>query len=151
MPRQDRVDRQRAGLDEAGADALAAEFANVGAAPNLKAVTDHLDALKARYPKSDTVVFAPHDGLPYQSLVRILDATREKRLPGKDANGEPLTRTLFPVTVFSQTRTAPPEDESGEVKGAAMKLNRRRECIAQVVHVVARHVYDHSHLPDRQL
>ena len=106
-----------AGLDEAGADALGAVFVNKGGKPDLKSLTNHLEVLKSQYPKSDTIVFAPHGDLPYQELVVIVDATREKVLPGQDANGEPLTRDLFPVTVFSYVQTAKPEDSAEGQEG----------------------------------
>jgi biopolymer transport protein ExbD len=98
-----------AGLDEAGMDALGGVFANRGKDPDLESVTNHLAVIKRRYPKSDTVIVLPHEKLQYQALVRVLDATREKKLSGKNAEGEQRVAVLFPVTVFSRKLTIPDE------------------------------------------
>lgn len=64
-------------------------------------VQQHLREVKKEYPKSNTVVVLPYDGLNYQRLVRILDKTREYK-SGKTQAGDTKYEELFPVTVFSK-------------------------------------------------
>jgi biopolymer transport protein ExbD len=64
-------------------------------------VQQHLRDIKKEYPKSNTVVVLPYDGLNYQRLVGILDKTREYKA-GKTAAGDTKYEELFPVTVFSR-------------------------------------------------
>jgi len=49
--------------------------------------------------------------------VKVLDATREKKLEGKGPDGEQLVATLFPVTVFMYKPPAP-EVAPGAAEGA---------------------------------
>ena len=68
---------------------------------DLAGFQSHLHGIKERYPKSDTLVVLPADGVRYQTLVRVLDAAREvpsTQENGADGEHEP----LFPVTVFSR-------------------------------------------------
>jgi len=80
---------------------------------DLPALQKKLLDIKSRYPKSDTVMVLPDDGIKYQALVDVLDTTREqiiKQGKGKD----PIHKALFPVTVFSQMIKQP--DASGKKK-----------------------------------
>ena len=64
------------------------------------------------------MIVLPHEELEYQSLVEILDATREIKAKGKQ--GERKAYPLFPVVVFSRFIPPPPEpaaDEAAEGEG----------------------------------
>ncbi len=114
------IDRQRmvlsgssAQLEQPVLDALRAELPNRGGDYDVSGLKDRLVAIKAQYPKSDTIVVFPEDTVRYQSLVAILDQTRE-RTQGTEA-GEPVKSPLFPVTVFSRPpipEPAPPPEEA---------------------------------------
>ena len=56
--------------------------------------------IKKRYNKSDTVIVLPQDDVPYEDIVRILDATREL-VTDKNTASEKRT-PLFPVVVLSR-------------------------------------------------
>lgn len=58
-----------------------------------------LYAIKTQYPDSDTVILLPDPELPYQEIVRILDASRQVTLD-KDLKTE-RKAPLFPVVVMS--------------------------------------------------
>lgn len=80
---------------------------------DLAALQKKLLEIKSQYPKSDTVIVLPEDGVKYQALVDVLDTTREQIIQqgkGKD----PIHKALFPVTVFS--RLLKPDD-SGSTAG----------------------------------
>lgn len=95
-------------LDEAQLAALAGEFAAPAGAYDLPALQGHLAGIKARYPKSNTLIVVGHDALATADLVRILDAARE--IPEGEVGGEPVFAELFPVSVF--TRLIPSEDDA---------------------------------------
>lgn len=101
-PDQMTVTASSATLPPETTDALRREVRNgPSGAYDLAALTAHLAEIKARYPKSDTLVVLPDAGLRYATLVEVLDATREQRLPD-DPGGRPRYAPLFPVTVFSE-------------------------------------------------
>ena len=79
---------------------------------DLDAFQAKLADIKQRYPKSDTLLVLPEDGVVYQLLVDILDSARERLIerPGD----EPLREPLFPVSVFS--RFIKPDDEADDVQ-----------------------------------
>ncbi len=85
----------------------------VGGQYNLSALQSRLEYIKAKYPKSNTIVVVPHDDLAYQHLVEVLDVTRE-RPRTVDASGREIVEELFPVTVFTRFIPPPPEVESVE-------------------------------------
>ena len=65
-----------------------------------------LSSIKTTYPASNTIIVFPHDGLDYQTLVDILDRTRERLVVKK---GQKEREPLFPVTVFDRLVPPPPE------------------------------------------
>lgn len=80
---------------------------------DLDALQARLSDIKQRYPKSDTLLVLPEDGVLYQLLVDVLDASRERLIPQPE--GDPLREPLFPVTVFSRMVEAEDgEREEGE-------------------------------------
>jgi len=91
--------------------ALATSWKVKGGAYDLLAIQNALKELKATYPKSNTIIIIPHDGLNYQNLVDLLDHTREYQDGGTDKDNNPTYAELFPVTVFS--RFIPVEANSG--------------------------------------
>lgn len=74
-----------------------------------------LKEIKSYYEKSNTMIVLPYAGLEYETLVRILDASRDYVI-GKDSTGEDIRADLFPVVVFSRFIPPPPDavDEEGE-------------------------------------
>lgn len=82
-------------------DELAAAFPNGDGGYDVPAVQAHLKMLKRRYPASNTMIVLPFEGLDYQSLVELLDSTREYE-KGEDDAGDPVYEELFPVVVFSR-------------------------------------------------
>ncbi|MEZ4472914.1 MAG: biopolymer transporter ExbD [bacterium] len=76
-------------------------------------LTQRLLEVKARYPRSDTVVVLPDDDVRYAELVTLLDAAREQVLPA-GPDGLPVVRSLFPVTVFSKRPVADATDAGVE-------------------------------------
>jgi len=74
-----------------------------------------LKEIKSYYEKSNTMIVLPYAGLDYDTLVRILDASRDYVI-GKDSTGEDIRADLFPVVVFSRFIPPPPDavDEEGE-------------------------------------
>lgn len=97
--------------------ALGAQWpANAEGDYDVKAMQSHLKGLKKRYPGSNTLTLLPHDDLGYEGLVVIMDHAREWRTDQLDAEGEPLYKELFPVTIFSRLLVLP-EGEAGEEDG----------------------------------
>lgn len=90
-------------------DEIAAQFPRQDEDYELDGLRDHLREIKQEYPESTTMTILPYSGLPYQKLVRILDATREYPVDPDDPETE--YEELFPVTVFSKLIT---DDASAE-------------------------------------
>ncbi len=88
---------------------LAAVLPRGDSGPDLAGLTRHLAGVKARYPKSDTLLLLPAPAVAYQTLIDVLDAAREQAA----ADGSPPT-ILFPVAVFSKKLTAPEADAGVE-------------------------------------
>jgi biopolymer transport protein ExbD len=88
---------------------LAAELPIEGGAYPTARLQDWIAGIKARYPKSNTIIVLPHDDVRYDDLVSILDVTREKKIEEKGK--EPAYAELFPVTVFSRFIPPPPPEE----------------------------------------
>ncbi len=100
-------------LSEDELEELGLELPSTNGNFELDTLQAKLSDIKRRYPKSDTLVVLPDDGVLYQLLVDVLDASRERLIerPGEDPAQEP----LFPVTVFSRMIKA--EDEEDEEAG----------------------------------
>jgi biopolymer transport protein ExbD len=62
------------------------------------ALTTHLSAIKAEFPKSDTMILTPETGTDYEAMVRTMDAAREAEVK---AGGQVHTVPLFPTVVIS--------------------------------------------------
>jgi biopolymer transport protein ExbD len=61
-------------------------------------LTKHLQGIKQKFPKSDTVILTPEPGLKYEVLVRTMDAAREY----ESKQGVTMqTVALFPTVVVS--------------------------------------------------
>lgn len=111
-------------LDEAQLDALGATWARGASGYPVDKLVAHLKDLKARYPESNTLIALPHEDLPYEELVGVLDATREYPTGRKRSDGEAEMTDLFPVVVFSRfipeeaapvgEDAAPADDTGGE-------------------------------------
>ncbi len=74
----------------------------------------HLEGIKDKYPKSDTVLVKPEEQIKYEALVSILDAIRDKETKGLDKDGNPARKALFPVAVFTTLNKVLPD---GGVEG----------------------------------
>ena len=83
-------------------EALADRFPNKKGEYDTRGLRQHLEMLKEQYPESTTLTVIPHDGLEYQKLVSVLDATREKDTGKLTPKGEVIYAELFPVTIFSR-------------------------------------------------
>ena len=88
-------------LDETATAALDAEFPAQAGVPDLKALQAHLYGIRSQYPKSDTIILLPADGLRYEKLIQILDFVRERKTGQTGPDGD-IVEPLFPVTVFSK-------------------------------------------------
>lgn len=82
-------------------EGLAASFPKKGGEYDAAGVQAHLKMLKQRYPASNTMIVLPFESLDYQSLVKLLDSTREYET-GTDDKGNEVFEELFPVVVFSR-------------------------------------------------
>lgn len=71
-------------------------------------LTEAVARFKGGYPKSDTVLVLPAPQIPYQLLVAVLDATRERI--SKSGAKQP----LFPVSVFSERIEEVPDAGAAE-------------------------------------
>ena len=73
-----------------------------------ESLVKHLKNIKGQYPASNTSIVLPYEGLDYESLVAILDATRDYPT-GKIVDGKEERAELFPVVVFSRLLKVTPE------------------------------------------
>jgi biopolymer transport protein ExbD len=64
---------------------------NVAGKPDFPSVTERLAQIKKGFPKSDTAILTPDPGLPYEWIVRLMDAARETTAHA----------ALFPTVVVS--------------------------------------------------
>jgi len=69
-----------------------------GKSHDFAALTKHLRGIKAKFPKSDTVILTPDAGLRYEQLVKAMDAAREYEI--KEGLMMRMV-TLFPTVVVS--------------------------------------------------
>jgi biopolymer transport protein ExbD len=114
----DRIDlgASSTSLDEEQLEALGGSWPLRDGKYDTEGVQAQLLSIKQRYPHSDTLIALPHEELDYQSLVEILDRTREFEAP--PAGGAKKTYELFPVVVFSRFIPPPPADETAEGEAA---------------------------------
>ncbi len=61
-------------------------------------LTEHLLGAKQKYPESDTVIITPDDGIAYGTMIKTMDAAREKEVY---VSGLPRAVKLFPTCVVS--------------------------------------------------
>jgi biopolymer transport protein ExbD len=104
-PDQIAVTASSTGLDQDQLDTLGAAWPKRGEY-DVDGVRAHLRTIKERYPESNTMIVLPHEELDYESLVHVLDATRDYPTGQLDERGEEARADLFPVVVFSRLITA---------------------------------------------
>lgn len=116
-----KIERTKLALSASAAELSEEELAELGLELSLEDGAFELDQLQARlsdiktrYPKSDTLLVLPEDGVRYQLLVDVLDASRERLI--ERAGEDPIHEPLFPVTVFSRLIEA--EESDGEGGGS---------------------------------
>ena len=83
---------------EADLAPLSIAIQNQGDNPDYAALKDHLYAIKQKYPRSDTMILTPDAGIRYDTLIKTMDAAREKVVT---VSGTPQTLPLFPSVVIS--------------------------------------------------
>jgi biopolymer transport protein ExbD len=75
------------------------KFVPVSGAPDLKGLNDHLWSIKDRFRQSKDMVLVPDDDVTYETIVDVMDASRERH---EMKNGKPFRPQMFPgVTVSS--------------------------------------------------
>ena len=84
-------------IDPALLRQFSGRFARQGAGYDYAGFTAALKRIKEKYPESRTMVLVPDDGAKFESVVKIMDAARELRLP----NGAKVI--LFDEVVLSST------------------------------------------------
>jgi biopolymer transport protein ExbD len=62
------------------------------------ALTKHLQAIKSKWPRSDTIILTPEAGVNYDAMIRTMDASREVDMV-VDGKSKPVK--LFPTVVVS--------------------------------------------------
>ena len=107
------------GLTQEQVDALGAVWRRRGEEYDLDGVRDHLRRIKERYPESNTMIVLPHESIDYETLVHVLDSTRDYPTGRMNREGEEVRADLFPVVVFSRLLTLAPGEEGGEAEGEA--------------------------------
>jgi biopolymer transport protein ExbD len=73
----------------------------IAAGPNgldLPAFADHLVAIKQQYPRSDTMILSADPGTKYDTMIRVMDASRETKI---NVGGIDRLVPLFPTVVVS--------------------------------------------------
>lgn len=78
---------------------LGAKIGKQGAAYDYKSLTATLKVIKEKYRASSNVVVVPDDDLPYETVVKVLDAARDTRLV------DTRNAILFPNVVLSGIAT----------------------------------------------
>lgn len=63
-----------------------------------KALTDHLFLVKEKFRKSKDIILIPADDVSYETLIQVMDASREKR---ELLNGQWVFPELFPAVTVS--------------------------------------------------
>ncbi|MBA2665283.1 MAG: biopolymer transporter ExbD [Bradymonadaceae bacterium] len=88
-------------LGEEALSALSIELPKKDDQYDIEGLRTRLTRVKQLYPESTTMTILPHNELPYQVLVEVVDGVRERPL-GFDDKGDAKFEELFPVTVFSK-------------------------------------------------
>lgn len=83
---------------------------------DVASLREHLQHVKESYPKSTTLVVAPHDLLDYETLVTLLDACRTYPA-GPGPQGQRQATELFPVVAFSRIPRDQRADRGVETPG----------------------------------
>jgi biopolymer transport protein ExbD len=79
-------------------DAMGRRIPLRGRSHDFVALTNHLRAIKDKFPKSDTVILTPEAGIRYEMLVKAMDASREYE--AKEGVAMRMV-ALFPTVVVS--------------------------------------------------
>ena len=66
--------------------------------PDFGALSAHLLAIKQAYPKSDTMILTPEDGVNYAWMIKTMDAARESEV---ELAGLKRAIPVFPTVVVS--------------------------------------------------
>lgn len=67
-------------------------------APDYKGLTDHLWMVKEQFRASKEVILVPEDPVTYETLVQVMDASRERRM---QVNGKWVFPQMFPAVTVS--------------------------------------------------
>ena len=65
---------------------------------NYDALAAHLQLIKSKWPRSDTIILTPEAGVPYDVMIRTMDASRESEVK---VDGKAKMVKLFPTVVVS--------------------------------------------------
>lgn len=84
---------REAGLEITNGTSLIASIDNVRGEYDLRALSDHMIALKQEYPDHESASVLLEPEIPYDYLIQVMDVVRSVRLPGAD--GEPELYDLF--------------------------------------------------------
>jgi len=87
------------GLSEEAIKKLAKKIPLGAEGYDYPALNDFMFEVKKQYKESESVVIVPNPDIPYDVLVRVLDATRERDMSGEA--GKPMRLPLFPAAVVS--------------------------------------------------
>jgi biopolymer transport protein ExbD len=95
-----RITAMNQSLPEAELDSLARTVAKESGQYDFDGLSEALQALKQRYPASDTVILLPTERIPFADIIRVMDTARESR---SAEGGQSPGRPLFPNIVMSRT------------------------------------------------
>jgi biopolymer transport protein ExbD len=95
-----KVDISATGQQQSEAElaAFRKSIAYVGELPDFAAISEHLYAIKQKYPRSDTMILTPESGIQYHLLIKTMDAAREMYVK---VDGKSTLVALFPTVVLS--------------------------------------------------
>ncbi len=105
-----RIDCASTSLTPEELAALSSEWPKKSGKYQIDALQQELLDIKRQYPESNTITVLPHEELNYQTLVEVLDKTRNRKV-GTNSDGEPVWEELFPVTIFSRYYEPEPDQE----------------------------------------
>ncbi len=77
---------------------LRRKFPPKGDQQDFEGMTAHLLVIKGKYPKSDTMILTPEPGMPYDQMIKTMDAARETTVK---TNGEAKLVHMFPTVVVT--------------------------------------------------
>ena len=63
---------------------------------DFEALTCLLGKVKDEYPNEQTIILVPESGIRYETLIAVMDASREQAIPGQSS-----TRELFPAVMIA--------------------------------------------------